>query len=187
MDCAVCQDKFKIFDLVYLADCGHHFHNLCFLRSKSEKCHICRRVILDSFNFFTTSADFDFFNNSNDNNSFTEQIAFTRDRHRDIEEQDINEKRIIYKEKINNQKFIIYDFFKSNLHNFKFKISYDEKYKNLPVVFILKGPKNDINYFNRNCITSIVDYLNNYFKLCEFYIHSDIILKKNYIMVKFIK
>lgn len=198
MDCSICLDKIKCLDLVRLLDCGHYFHNICFLRnSESDRCPMCRHLILDTVSYCISNENFNFF--ELDRYMFNEQIKCIKETGDIIEKREFYDNITVSNEKIEKQQRAINKLFKDNLNSFKFKIlkaskdgavyvdiytaKYGEIYEDYQVIFLLKGRRGEENYFHDHGIISIIDKIYNYFDVCSVFVNSDNLTRENYIRV----
>lgn len=198
MDCNICLDKLRCLDLVRLLDCGHQFHNICFLRNEgATRCPMCRHLIVDTVTYCISNENFNFF--ELDSHMFNEQIEHINNSRDIIQKREYMDNLEVLEEKIKEQQDVIDKFFKEHLNFFKFKIlkavktgnscvdiyqsDYREEYENYGIIFLLKGVPGDTNYFRNKGIVSIVDKLYEYFSVQNIFIISDNTCRKNFIRV----
>lgn len=188
MDCNICLDKMRHLDLVRLLDCGHQFHNICFLRNeKATTCPMCRRFTEDTVTYCISNENVNFFElESYMFNEQIEQISINRDIIKQKEDVDNCE---ILQEQIIEQQNAMDKFFKEHLTIFKFKIlkavktntscvdiyqcDYNDNYENYQVRFLLNCSQDNTKYFKNNGIITIVDNLYDYFSLQNVFVIPD--------------
>jgi hypothetical protein len=190
MECSICLKPYIIFDYVKMFDCGHYLHDLCFMRSPDmSKCPICRRVINSKVSFCLSESSFDIF--SCDDIQFRQQLMFIH-KYRNLMEvkKQINEHEI-EREQILKQTEVIDRFFTVHLPMMKYNVikkvinldeklrtvlysaHFGDKFMDIPIVFILKGPKDDELYFTKHGITPIIERVKTYFGITDVEIESD--------------
>lgn len=198
MDCSICLDKINCLDFVRLLDCGHHFHNMCFLRDNGTvRCPMCRHLTSDSVAYCISNENFNFF--QIDSTMFNDQIECIKTNRDVMKKQEYIDNLLISREKCVKLQCTIDKFFKEHINIFKFKIlkavkdeeicidlyeaDYGDSFEEYPIIFLLKGRRGQDNYFRIHGITSIIDKLYEYFRLTNIFIISDNVRRKNYIRV----
>lgn len=201
VSCPLCLENFKIYDLMKVTDCGHCFHNYCFLKYNNNKCAICRKELENVTEIcFATDTDTNILDPSS--REFRNLVDFNSK----------NKELIIYKKKIEDelieyeilkeQEKLFRKFVKENILSFRFKIlkasaegkkecsiytcKFHQNYENLSVLYMLKGPKNDgLQFFRKKSIKSVIDLIRAEFQFFDVIVHSDYEEKKNSIVVYF--
>ena len=199
MSCSICIQDYTIFDYIVLLECGHYFHNMCYFKSKLKKCPICRRLSEENISFCLSDTSFDFFDLTSE--KFNKQARFKVDnRHISIIQESIN-RREIQKELIEKQKLAIDQFMKNNMTLFKFRVlsgicnkelqkviyssPFGEVFMDIPVIFLLNGPKKDCSYFQKHGIKSIKEHIMSFFDVLDVEVKVDYINHKNNVVVYF--
>jgi hypothetical protein len=154
-----------------------------------SKCPICRRVINSKVSFCLSESSFDIF--SCDDIQFRQQLMFIH-KYRNLMEvkKQINEHEI-EREQILKQTEVIDRFFTVHLPMMKYNVikkvinldeklrtvlysaHFGDKFMDIPIVFILKGPKDDELYFTKHGITPIIERVKTYFGITDVEIESD--------------
>lgn len=195
MECSICLDKIKCLDLVRLLDCGHFYHNLCYLRSDKNKCSMCRRFVSDSFCYCISNENLNFFELDSEN--FNKQVNSNKTKIRIAKIKEHQDKMKIHREKIHDYEKTCISFFKSRLNEMKFKILKastnnqsslvlieafsDEIYENYNVykLFSIKNYSETIYYD----VVSVSDIVRDYFNCTSVSSYFDERTFKNYLKV----
>lgn len=199
--CVLCIEDLKIYDLVRMMPCGHFYHNSCFLNYNNKRCAICRNLNDESAAFcYATDTDTNIIDPTPQ--QFRNLIRFNKSNVSMIEFKKKQENIQYNKEKLQKHQKIFQEFVKENLVNFRFKIlqassagksstviyscDFEETYKELPMLYVLKGTKKEgLDFFERYNVSSVIDLLNENFSHFNIMITSDYLLKKNYIKIHF--
>lgn len=197
MDCSICLDKINCLDFIRLLDCGHQFHNICFLRGETGRCPMCRHLTEDTISYCISNENFNFFELGSE--MFEEQVNCLKKGRDIIKKKECVDLIQLSKEKMQKYQDVIDRFFKENLNGFKFKIlkaikdekhcvdiyesMYGESFEECPIISLLKGRHGNRSWFRDQTMTSVSDKLYEFFNLTNVFIISDDGYRKNYIRV----
>jgi hypothetical protein len=195
----LCLENYSIYDLVRITDCGHCYHNYCFIKYNNDKCAICRRTYEDtSLSCFASDTDTNILDPNPE--EFRNLIDFNKSNSSFIEIKNTEEIDRIEYELAQKHESIFKKFVKENILSFRFEIlkasslgknvaivyscDFHENYEGLAMLYILKGPKKEgLEFFKRKKVYSLMDLLKKEFKYFNVAICSDYLMKKNYIKV----
>lgn len=199
--CVLCLEKFKIYDLLKITDCGHYYHNYCMLKYNNSNCAICRRLYGDSFCFlFAGNTETDIINPETD--GFKILNDFNRQNTNLIEYKKKEDNEKIEIEKLQEHQKIFYSFIKTYLLSFRYKIlkassqgkncatiyscDFHEEFQGLSLLYILKGTKDEgREFFKKKKLVSVVNLIQEQFKKYDVAVNTDYLLKKNFLKVYF--
>jgi len=198
--CVICLENFKIYDLVRMMRCGHYYHNYCFIKYASNRCAICRQLIQETTTVcFCTDSNTGIIDT--DKECFKKLMDFnTRNSMITSYQKTIDNERL-KRENLQEHQKIFYSFFQENLIDFRFKLlqavsekktsvllyscDFTEKFKDLPLIYILNGPKSlGTSFFRINKIKSFVDILHEEFGV-DIFVNSDYVSRTNHLKAYF--
>lgn len=197
--CSLCLDNYIIGDLNLVLNCGHQFHYSCGIKIKDKsKCCICNTIVKDTAKIiWTTHVSFFKFIEPDIFFSIAVNTVFFKDR---INNLVYNHNLLHSKNLLRSYEKTIFKFVKHHLQSFYINIlssmnkgkcntvlcsfHYGYTFNNIPLVFLLYGPKNiGLDYFKNNNIICLIDLLQLYFNTgFHIYLHKKNM--KNFISIK---
>jgi hypothetical protein len=181
MDCCICLDKIKCLDLIRVLDCGHQYHNICYLRSESDRCSHCRHLTIDSVVYCTANEDFNFFDVGSE--MFNTQVECIKSKRKLIAIKEKDDMITYCMENIGKLEIASKKLFAEHLNNFKFKIlkatkngdtrlclfsgGADDIYEGYSILQLING--GDTKYNKNQGITSLASLISDYFNIA--YVH----------------
>ncbi len=157
MDCSICLEEMEIYANISVLPCGHQFHSFCYSRYRGYVCPVCRipnmRKKVDTI-MVNNKYLFEW-----NNRDFSSYIKFVDEKKNLIEEKrkELKEKLEVEKKKrlidtissfyFKNLNQIRYNIFRNITNcNDEFVVLYSkfgDTYNEYPLIFLLKGPKDD--------------------------------------------
>lgn len=182
MDCCICLEDIEIHSYISIIPCGHLFHALCYNNYKGYVCPICRTanmrnkvdtIMVNKKPLYDWSKD-DFNTYIEVLDSSKELINFKKNEM--IEQMELQKRsdiskhiKFLYDKNLSHIRYNILKNITDCSKNFTILyIKFGEMHVEYPLVFLIKGPVKQKNYFKSKNIKSFLDYLMEDFPMFNF-------------------
>lgn len=187
MDCCICIDDIPENSYISILPCGHLFHAICYSNYNGYMCPLCRSPNIggkiDTLMYHKKSL----FEWTNDDISsyisfLEENKELIKSKKKDMDTYLENKRReeismhirSFYEKNLNQIRYNIIKSITKNHNSFTvLYLKYGEIHEDYPLIFLIKGPSNEKDYFKDRNIKSFLEYINEDFPIFNFTIKSN--------------